>query len=189
MVDASKEAEFVTKCVPLEKLRQRPPPPLNLADCRPHALRPVDDALVCNFLIACYRCRYTPRGLLQAYSECLLRRLSVADHAVELTEGGSEFELARRSLDESAGQAGPSAAALSSDDEEGGPARAILGRPGRLSPDASSAAAAALALGLHRCRDHALFKLLERAAIQRRSSGEGAMTPAQISSECGLCRH
>ena len=188
MVDASKEAEFVTKCVPLEKLRQRPPPPLNLADCRPHALRPVDDALVCNFLIACYRCRYTPRGLLQAYSECLLRRLSVADHAVELTEGGSEFELARRSLDESAGQAGPSAAALSSDDE-GGAARAIPGRPGRLSPDASSAAAAALALGLHRCRDHALFKLLERAAIQRRSSGEGAMTPAQISSECGLCRH
>lgn len=160
------------------------------AACRLHALRPADDALVCNFLIACYRARFTPRDLLRTYSDCLHHRLSMADEAVAsggLTEGGSEDELSRRSLDELGGGAGSSSTAAppSSDDgeEEGGPARAIPGRPGRLSPDASGAAAAALALGLHRWRDHALFKLLERAAIQRRSSGEAAMTPAQISSE------
>jgi hypothetical protein len=134
----------------------------------------VADTMVCNFLMACFRCGFTPTELLRVYSGSLLQRLD------GLKDGGITHSSTEAGPSPASGlfvEAATTSVAIALTD-----VGAPLGRLGRLAPDARGAAAAALALGLHRWHDAALFKLLERAAIQQQS-GIDAMQPAQISSE------
>lgn len=128
----------------------------------------LDDKLVCNFLMACYRCGHHPAGLLKLFSVNLSLRLN------EKTVQGIN------AIKED-GSADPSSTSVEKHTLFPGAGFQKLSKHGGLVD-------AVFALSLHRCHDPALFQHVELNAIRL----QGSMTPAQLSRKYmvfGVCLH
>ncbi|GAX84829.1 hypothetical protein CEUSTIGMA_g12250.t1 [Chlamydomonas eustigma] len=121
----------------------------------------VNDAAMCNFLMACYRCHYTPRGLLDVYSADLgCRLLPLRQMPFTSSCNGAHDKQDGPHVVDKMGAALPS----SSFGRKMGEVKSLAGsREGIPGPD--ECASACLALGLHRLHDVGLLQALEQAAI------------------------
>jgi len=123
----------------------------------------VDDKLVCQFLMTCFRRGCHPEELIEAFSKSLVGRLSDSSKSQSAGVGANDS---------------PGSESGVAFQTEGNP-EMLLGDAARRATDCDGLVDAALALALHHRLDLALCQRIEKSAIRL----QGNMSPAQISSK------